>query len=340
MSVRPGPRPRPAPALRVVDLDEAGQLLVPTARSPRPVPARAWRSYFAEVLRPPKGVTDIVVYVHGWLTSQKSALSAATELLRLTVEQHEKHPELYGALGTAFSPWGVVVRWPSRSAATWAGYRRIRDRAHHMGTKGQAARVVGQLLGYLDEERGDPRAAGRLSTRDGQYLHLVGHSFGCRLLCEAVQWAAENPRETTLGWSMPSRPCRPFGVDSMLLLQMAAPRNAFSETFTSLGDAPLRGPVVATYSQHDRATGFWHLRAEKRAGIGHAGIGTAPAPLSGVRMLSVDEAYPLAALDHRFVNVDASEVFVGGGLSPGGAHSDHLRGETAHLLLSLASHSR
>ena len=207
-----------------------------------------------------------------------------------------------------------------------------------MSTQGHAAHVIGRLLGYLDAHRTDPAAPPVLANRDGQYLHLVGHSFGCRLLCEAVQWSAgEEP--LTLGWSTPSPVGRPFTVDSMLLLQMAAPRDAFANTFTALAGAPLRGPVVATYSQHDRATGFWHLRAEKRAGIGYAGIGTAPAPVSAIRMLSPDEPYPLADLDHRFVSVDASDVFVRGH-GPAGAHSDHLRPESAHLLLSLADHSR
>jgi hypothetical protein len=100
----------------------------------------------------------------------------------------------------------------------------------------------------------------------------------------------------------------------------------------------LRG-VVATYSQHDRATGFWHLPAEKRAGIGYAGLGTAPAPVSGIRMQGTGDTYSMDDLDHRFVSVDASEVFVHGS-GPAGAHSDHLRSETAHLLLSLAHHSR
>ncbi|WP_209446322.1 hypothetical protein [Streptomyces sp. MZ04] len=185
--------------------------------------------------------------------------------------------------------------------------------------------------------RSSPVAA-VLAGRGGQYLHLVGHSFGCRLLCEAVQWAA-GEQDLTLGWSTPRPPGRPFTVDSMLLLQMAAPRDAFAATFTALGGAPLRGPVVATYSQADRATGFWHLRAEKRAGIGYAGIGTAPSPVSGIRMLDPDKAYPHSALDHRFVSVDASNVYIHGN-GPAGAHSDHLRPESAHLLLSLADHSR
>lgn len=120
-----------------------------------------------------------------------------------------------------------------------------------MSTQGHASRVIGQLLGYLDLTRPGPAAPAVLATRGGAYLHVMGHSFGCRFVCEAVQWAADDA--PTLGWSTPRPPGRPFTVDSMLLLQMAAPRDAFATTFPSLGTAPLRGPVVATYSQHDRA---------------------------------------------------------------------------------------
>ncbi|CAM5267307.1 Alpha/beta hydrolase OS=Streptomyces fumanus OX=67302 GN=GCM10018772_62080 PE=4 SV=1 [Streptomyces fumanus] len=59
------------------------------------------------------------------------------------------------------------------------------------------------------------------------------------------------------------------------------------------------------------------------------------------RMLALSERYPLSALDHTFVNVDASEVYVRGHrLNPAGAHSDHVRLESAHLLLTLADYSR
>ncbi|WP_225882312.1 pentapeptide repeat-containing protein [Streptomyces aureocirculatus] len=425
-----------AGGVAVVDLDESGWPLRPSREGPRPVPAPGLTAHLAERLTPPPWATDIVVYVHGWQTSQESALGALRTLLALVERQRSERPELYPALapcgrgaaarvadvrgadvrgaygrdadardpygrgadardaygrdahvpgadardahgrgadardayvpgaeardahvpgagmagtrhvpgagmagaGRGFVPWAVLVRWPSRSLPSLGGYRRIRDRAHAMGTHGHAARVIGQLLGYLDEQRGDPRTPPVLANRGGQYLRLVGHSFGCRFLCEAVQWAAAPPGGT-LGWSTPVPPGRPFTVDSMLLLQMAAPRDAFAATFTALAGAPLRGPVVATYSQHDRATGFWHLRAERRAGIGYAGIGTAPAPVSGIRMRGTGEAYPHDALDHRFVSVDAGEVFVRG-RGPAGAHSDHLRLESAHLLLSLAEHAR
>lgn len=322
--------------MQLVDLDLDGRLLAPTPRGPRPVPGDRLLDHFTQELTAPGWATDLLVYVHGWQTSPDSSLTAVRHLLELAARQHEDRPELYPAL-RPWQPWTVLIRWPSRSLPSLGGYRRIRDRAHAMSTRGHAPRVIGQLLGYLDLTRPGPAAPAVLGTRDGTYLHVIGHSFGCRFVCEAVQWAADEP--PTLGWSTPRPPGRPFTVDSMLLLQMAAPRDAFATTFTALGTAPLHGPVVATYSQHDRANGFWHLRAEKRAGIGYAGIGTAPAPVSGILMHDTGTAYPVADLDHRFVSVDASKVFThGSGLA--GAHSDHLRPETAHLLLSLANHSR
>ncbi|QNP70527.1 hypothetical protein IAG44_14475 [Streptomyces roseirectus] len=316
--------------MRIVDLDERGWLVRPDGR---PVPAARLGEYFAEHLVPPEGATDIVVYVHGWQTSAEAAQSAVRRLMGLVDGRIGACPQAYPR---GFTPWPVLVRWPSRSLPSLGGYRRIRERAHAMSREGFAGRVLGSLLGYLDARRGDP-ASRVLRTRGGQYLHLVGHSFGCRFLCEAVLWAAGGP--PTLGWSMPGPVGRPFTVDSMLLLQMAAPRDAFATAFGALGTAPLHGPVVATYSHHDRATGFWHVRAEHRAGVGYAGIGTAPAPVSSIRMRACDDPYPAGELDHRFVSVDASEVFTRG-RGPAGAHSDHLRPETAHLLLSLAAGAR
>ncbi|MEV8315092.1 hypothetical protein AB0Q95_13035 [Streptomyces sp. NPDC059900] len=337
-------------AVEAVDLDESGWLL--DTGTGEPVPEHRLRTYFTERLAPPSWATDILVYVHGWQTSTGSARRAAERLLALVHSTRTAAPTRYPALAAqAFNPWCVVVRWPSSSPITPAGYRRIRDRAHTMGARqggGHAAHILGRLLGYLDTERADPAAAPVLTNRDGQYLHLVGHSFGCRFLCEAVQWAADARLGDTLGWNAadPS-PSRPFNADSMLLFQMAARRDAFLSLFPSLlpgeahDGAPLKGPVVATYSRHDRATGFWHLRAEAQPGIGHSGIGPAPAPMFTTRLLPLDERYPHSALDHRFVNIDASDVYVRGRrLSPAGAHSDHLRPESAHLLLTLADYSR
>jgi hypothetical protein len=322
--------------VRTVRLGPTGELLEETAGGLRPVPADRLLDHFAEELTPPGWATDLVVYAHGWRTPPEDARAMAEGLLALAADQYACRQALYPGL-PEWRPWAVLLCWPSGKRRGMGQYRKMRDRAHDLSTDGHAGQVIGQLLGYLDALRADPAAPEVLANREGQHLHLVGHSLGCRVLCEAVGWATEGP--PTLGWSTPRPPDRPFTADSMLLFQMAAPRDAFETVFTELDEAPVHGPVVATWALADRATGFWHVRAEKQPGVGYAGIGTAPAPVSGIRMRGPDEPYPHDVLDHRFVSVDASKVFVRRrGWS--GAHSDHVRPESAHLLLSLADHAR
>lgn len=338
--------------LTLVELDERGRLRTPGPEGGVPVPADRVAEHLARELRVPEWATDIYVYVHGWRTTPRSARRTVSRLLGEARRRAAARPELYGGLAGGFRPWCVVVSWPSVSMPSLAGYRRIRDRAHAMSAPGtgQAAYVLGHLLGYLDAHRADPAAPRVLATRGGQYLHLVGHSFGGRFLCEAMQWAAERPgAPRVLGWSVPGDPRRPFTVDSALIFQMAAPRDCFSRVFPALfvsdagPAAPLGGPLVLTYSRWDRATGFWHLRAESAAGIGHSGAGAAPVPQFGTRLHAADEPYGRGTLDHRLVNVDAGWRFRGPGtrrLAPAGAHSDFVHAESAHLMLSLSALSR
>ncbi|MFC9457388.1 hypothetical protein [Streptomyces sp. NPDC056983] len=332
-----------------VDLDERGRLRLPGDR--RTVPGHRIAEHLAEHVRIPDRVTDLYVYVHGWQTAPATAQRQAASLLSKARQLHSAHLDRYPQLARGYRPAAVVVRWPSSSLSSLGGYRRIRDRAHAMSApaQGHAPHVLAHLLGYLDTQRPDPAAPPVLANRDGQYIHLVGHSFGGRFLCEAVQWAAEPDTPRVLGWSTPLTPGRPFSVDSMVIFQMAAPRDAFDRLFPYLfpsggkSNAPLRGPLVLTHSRWDRATGFWHLRAEGSAGIGHSGAAAAPVPQFHTRLLPMHEPYPLSKLDHRLINVDASVRFRGSArsrLAPAGAHSDFDHPESAHLLLSLAALSR
>ncbi|MEV6393681.1 hypothetical protein AB0M39_02685 [Streptomyces sp. NPDC051907] len=346
--------PRVAPPRVVaVDLDEKGRLLVPGTATP--VPTARLGEHLARHLAVPARASDIYVYVHGWQTAPGTAAKTAAALVQQARTLYESHPERYAPLaaaGQGYRPWCVAVRWPSSSLPTLAGYRRIRDRAHAMSSPGtgHAPYVLGHLLGYLDAHRADPRSPAVLANRNGQYLHLVGHSFGGRFLCEAVQRSAERPAgPQVLGWSTKADPRRPFTADSALIFQMAAPRDAFDRLFPTLfpgGDrpgAPLSGPLVLTHSRWDRATGFWHLRAEGAPGIGHAGASVAPVPQFTTRIRPVQTPYEPAELDHRIVNVDASGLYRGSRrtrLAPAGAHSDFQHPESAHLLLSLASMAR
>jgi hypothetical protein len=209
--------------------------------------------------------------------------------------------------------------------------------------EGQAALVIGKLLGYVDDMRQRPNN-GLLANNKGQYLHLVGHSFGGRLLCEGVQWAARTPE---LMWDVETEREHPFNVDTLLVYQMAAPADCFQNGFPQLvgekgvKDAPLRGPIVLTHTLHDRALGHWHRRAEGSAAVGYAGAGPTPIPSRNIRLLQEDEPYTRERLDNvNLINVDASWRYKKGKLNPAGAHSDFCYAESAHLMLSLATLSR
>ncbi|AEV84041.1 hypothetical protein ACWT_3019 [Actinoplanes sp. SE50] len=316
-------------------MNAAGRLLDDAAE---PVPAARVREHLASRLRLPRSVTDIFVFVHGWRTPHRTAQSSFARFFGAVWNGRERWASLPGAAGP-FVPWFIGVQWPSSSAPTPGGYQRIRERAHAVSTGGHAAFVLGQLLGYLDEQRDRPRrGADRLTNAAGQYVHCVGHSFGGRFLGEAIRRAADRPAGT-LGWDHRSR--HPFGVDTYLAFQMAAPPDIFDGRLAGiLTDGVVHGRIVLTYSRLDHANAIWHRAMERRPGIGAVGA-TAPAGLvSTIPLHRPGDPYHRADFATPIVNVDASPVFTRPRLSVTGAHSDYWHAHSIHLLLSLAALAR
>ncbi|WP_221348331.1 alpha/beta hydrolase [Streptomyces beigongshangae] len=326
--------------LRTLRLGRRGDLLHP--RSGERVPVHRMRSVLARTVPVTPEITDIVLFVHGWNTSVRRARQTANALFTdaetLLARQPHRYPRLPPATDSRLY---LVLCWPARSAPLLHGYRRIRDRAHSLTTEGYAAHVIAALLGYLNEERAVPAGA-TAGTAGGQYLTCVGHSFGGRLLCQAVQ---ESALEGT-GTAGPVHvdPRYPYSVDNLLVFQMAARPDSFSPSgvfHRLLTAAPISGPVTLTRSRRDRATGVWHRLAERTGGIGTVGLRGADPPPAELCLRKPDEAYDDADLAHRLVEVDASRCYVG---SPwnliSGAHSDIRHPESAHLLLSLMNFSR
>jgi hypothetical protein len=274
--------------------------------------------------------TDIFVFVHGWRNGPAQADAHARRLFAAL-----DHPpgSAYPGLNE-YRPQFIALRWPSTSGIRPASYRRIRDRAHAIGASGPGARALGSLLGYLDGARTRPSGPPTLRTAGGQYLHCIGHSFGCRLLGSAIMSAADSSSPPVLGW--PWHSSRPFNVDSFVALQMAAPPTIFRDEFAALtgGDAPIAGPVVATFSRHDHALRNLHRIVEGTAGVGALGVLGAPT----IPMHHVDQPYRAAEFS-RITNVDASHIFRGG-RPPAGAHARIWHRETAHLVLAVSALAR
>ncbi|WP_327002449.1 hypothetical protein OHA72_46205 [Dactylosporangium sp. NBC_01737] len=316
-------------AFDVIRLDEDGGLLDGAERVP---PGRV-AAHLRDLVAVPRGVTDVFVFAHGWQNTGPRADAASRRLFAGIRDVYREDPGRYPALD-GFRPAFFSVQWPSQSLPTAGGYRKIRDRAHEMTTTGHAAHVVAALLGLLDAERVSPYGPDTLRTAGGQYLHCVGHSFGCRLLGEAIREAAAPPEHRVLAWPWASR--HEFAVDSFTGLQMAARTDVFRHRFRSLvdGGAPIVGPVALTVSPHDRALSLWHQVPEGEPGLGARGALDAPT----IPLHRVDEAYTTAEFG-KVTNVDAGWRYTGGSMVQG-AHSDIWYPETIHLLLSLAALSR
>ncbi|MFD6110445.1 serine-threonine protein kinase [Streptomyces yangpuensis] len=200
-----------------------------------------------------------------------------------------------------------------------AAYYKMKKRAGVVGERG-----LGPVLAEL--------AADRPAVR----FHLIGHSFGARVVSFSLCAVPDGARY----------------VRSVTLLQGAFSHYAFADRLPhdkGRGGAlrglhrKVDGPVVACHSPHDSALRVFYPLASRMAGdsagllgfderwgaIGHDGVRAVP----GAPRLSLDtvlrEGVPAAGC----VSVDAGSVVRRGG-APSGAHSDICHEELARVVVS------
>ena len=203
-------------------------------------------------------------------------------------------------------------------------YWQMKNRAGTVGCGG-----LGPLLGRLNAAAPDVR------------VHLVGHSFGARLVSYALQ-------------GLPAG-LDPSPVKGVTLLQGAFSQWAFAPRLPF--DAGRRGqlagvldridgPLAVVHSRHDGAVGTFYPLASMAARDDSAGIGDAASRWGGigangaqgvqaredaVRGAGPGNSYPFAM--RQPLNIDASDV-VRTGRPPSGAHSDIVHPELTWIVLS------
>lgn len=128
-----------------------------------------------------------------------------------------------------------------------------------------ALKLIDQFSYYEMKERAgkvgqglNPVLARLRGARPEMRIHLVGHSFGARLVTSAASGST------------------PFAPSSMTLLQAAFSHNAFSSDYNGRGDAgffrsvietnAVHGPIVITHTANDSAVGVAYPIASKLAG--------------------------------------------------------------------------
>jgi hypothetical protein len=216
----------------------------------------------------------------------------------------------------------------------WEGAHELLRQATYYAMKRRAGTVG---------ERGLGRVVGQLAkAAPGVRVHLVGHSFGARLVSFALRGLPEGVRT----------------VKSVTLLQGAFSHYAFAARLPHDARAGgvlqgqqnrIDGPLVCCHSRHDAALGTMYPLASRMAGdsrsaaepvmgrvlgakwgaMGYDGVQAVP----GTRAHTLAEALEARPPASGCVNVDAAAVVRRGG-PPAGAHSDILHAELARLVLA------
>ena len=219
----------------------------------------------------------------------------------------------------------------------WSGAREVLRTLSYYEMKNRAG-VVGQnglgpLLAGLTGPSGPPR------------IHLMGHSFGARL----VSYSLAGLRADQTGAASP--------VKSLTLIQGAFSHFTFGSSLMfdpsragGLAGAGSRvdGPLLATFSSADRAVGWWYPTASMLAGqdsesatdlvyrwggMGHDGYQQTPTPATGVLQA---QGQPYGFQSGSFYDLDANAVICANQSPFSGAHSDISHPEVLWAVVSAA----
>jgi hypothetical protein len=229
--------------------------------------------------------------------------------------------EAGGAAGLG-ALWGGIWQG-AKEALRQLTYWQMKNRAGVVGERG-----LGPFIGRLHARAPEVR------------VHLVGHSFGARVVSYAL---AGLPAAST-----------PSPVKSVTLLQGAFSHFAFADQLPfdasragALAGMLTRidGPLTCCFSVHDDAVGTLYplasiasgedsAAAEDRfyrwGGMGHDGAQASDAKLVHLQPAGPPTVYPFEP--GKALNIDASEVVCRGG-PPSGAHSDIVHPELTWVVL-------
>ncbi|MET7703723.1 serine-threonine protein kinase [Streptomyces sp. NPDC005485] len=238
--------------------------------------------------------------------------------------------EFAQALAQLEAPGGEGFALPN----PWDGAHELLRQATYFAMKRRAGTVG---------ERGLGRVVGQLAAAaPGVRVHLVGHSFGARLVSFALRGLPEGVHT----------------VKSVTLLQGAFSHYAFAARLPHDARASgvlhgqhkrIDGPLVCCYSHFDSSLGTIYPLASRMSGddaslagfdlgrllgakwgaMGHDGVQA----VDGTRSLKLADALRAKLPAAGCVNIDAAAVVNRGG-PPAGAHSDICHQELAQVVLA------
>jgi pimeloyl-ACP methyl ester carboxylesterase len=172
-----------------------------------------------------------------------------------------------GAAGRDTADDGGAARGLSLSGITTAGERFLNLTTYYQ---------MKQRAGLVGANGLNPRLRDLRQRSSTVRLHLVGHSFGGRLVTAATVGAPGAPA---------------VEPDTVTLLQAAFSHYGFAQNYEPgkdgffrrmVSDRMTRGPIVVTHSAKDTAVGYAYPMASRLAGFAAAGLGDADDRFGGI----------------------------------------------------------
>jgi hypothetical protein len=241
-------------------------------------------------------------------------------LQRLSRPVHDATAGSGGGGGAAgFGNWIGKAVDGAKSLVNLVTYYQMKNRAGVVGEKG-----VYDVLRQI-------RAARPADGNEALRLHLIGHSFGCRLVTAATAGPANTP---------------PLPVDTLTLLQAAFSHFGFAQAYDGTHDgyfrrvvteARVRGPIIITFTAKDKAVGLAYPIASRVARQIAAAMGDANDPYGGLgrngaqktpgtQTVTLGQVGSTYAFAHGIYNLDSNAII--------GGHSDLAHPEVAYAIVS------
>ena len=284
------------------------------------------------------GLTDLVVFIHGW---NKSPVSAERDyqdfLCRLhgklpLTEQNSKRDGNWKILGV-FWPSTITNRPKEPLLVKPVSYYKIRNRVDDMAKVGLAV-----LMKELFDNLVEIDSSRRLSRPDDRIrLHLIGHSFGGRMIISSLKKLSDDGDLVPILNNLEST--------NVILINAAAPPSLFSWIKGTVANAwKLSQPARFTsstssyllniHSEKDQANKVLFRIAsafnsdEQSCAVGACGIPDYPTICVDNAGKLIEPEQPVSeAADINIKNIDATNIVYG--------HSDIYKGRIASLVADL-----
>lgn len=214
---------------------------------------------------PPFGFTDVFIYSHGWWNTAADAAGEYNAFSLGVAASVAGAVPAGGGGAAALSPAALAmgIHWPSmlsedqESVANFfeaASFYSMQMRADDVGEHG------GYALLRLFLEGRQQAAAGAGADKPAVRFHLIGHSFGCRVVCAALQAMAQDDALVSLA--------RESGASFDAILIQAATDADSLNSGGLYGGVLQQIPnlrVLITTSARDLALGQWYPAAQRLA---------------------------------------------------------------------------